>query len=60
MKLGECRYVRTDPAVVGVHVDVAAAEDRGHAAAGEAFTVFQDGRDTEAPTFRRTDRRTGC
>jgi hypothetical protein len=38
---------RADPAVVGVQVDVAAADDGGHVAAGEAVTVFQDGRDAE-------------
>lgn len=36
-----------DPLVIGVQVDVAAADDGGHVAAGEAVTVFQDGGDAE-------------
>lgn len=38
---------RTDPAVIGVYVDVAAAHDADDASAGEAVTVFEDRRDAE-------------
>ncbi len=38
---------RTDPAVIGVYVDVAAAHDGDYVPAGEAVTVFQDRRDAE-------------
>src|ERR1035441_5748377 len=38
---------RTDPAVIGVYVDVAAAHDGGYVPAGEAVTVFEDRRDAE-------------
>lgn len=38
---------RTDPAVIGVYVDVAAAHDGAYVSVGEAVTVFEDGRDTE-------------
>src|SRR5260370_20499036 len=37
----------TDPAVVGVWVDVAAAHDGDYVPAGEAVTVFEDRRDAE-------------
>jgi hypothetical protein len=42
----ECNY-RTDPAVIGVYVDVAAAHDGDYVSAGEAVTVFEDRRDAE-------------
>ena len=38
---------RTDPVVIGVYVDVAAAHDRNYVSAGEAVTVFEDRRDAE-------------
>jgi hypothetical protein len=38
---------RTDPAVIGVYVDVAAAHDGDYVSAGEAVTVFEDRRDAE-------------
>jgi hypothetical protein len=38
---------RTDPAVIGVYVDVAAAHDGDYVLAGEAVTVFEDRRDAE-------------
>ena len=38
---------RTDPAVVGVWVDVAAAHDGDDVPVGEAVTVFEDRRDAE-------------
>jgi hypothetical protein len=38
---------RTDPAVIGVCVDVAAAHDGDYVPAGEAVTVFEDRRDAE-------------
>ena len=37
----------TDPAVIGVYVDVAAAHDGDYVSAGEAVTVFEDRRDAE-------------
>ena len=44
-----CRAARPGrlAAVIGVHVDVAAAHDGDHVAAGEAVTVLEDGRDAE-------------
>jgi hypothetical protein len=39
--------IRTDPAVIGVYVDVAAAHDGDYVPAGEAVTVFEDRRDAE-------------
>jgi|SRR5271166_1045889 len=38
---------RTDPAVIGVYVDIIAAHDGEYVSAGEALTVFEDRRDTE-------------
>jgi hypothetical protein len=38
---------RTDPAVIGVWVDVAAARDGHDVPVGETVTVFEDGRDAE-------------
>ena len=38
---------RTDPAVIGVYVDVAAAHDGDCVPTGEAVTVFEDRRDAE-------------
>jgi hypothetical protein len=38
---------RTDPAAIGVDVDVAAAHDGDHVSPGEAVTVFEDRRDAE-------------
>ena len=37
----------TDPAVIGVYVDVAAAHDGDYVSAGEAVAVFEDRRDAE-------------
>src|SRR5262245_46701238 len=39
--------VNTDPAAIGVYVDVAAAYDGDYVSAGEAVTVFEDRRDAE-------------
>jgi hypothetical protein len=36
---------RAGPAVIGIYVDVAAADDGDHAPVGEAVTVFEDRRD---------------
>src|SRR3954454_11756040 len=49
--------VRTDPAGIGVHVDIAAAHNGGHVPAVEAVTVFEDRRDAERG--RRFDDETG-
>jgi hypothetical protein len=38
---------RADPAVVGVQVDVAAADDGGHVASGEPIRVLQNGGDAD-------------
>ena len=38
---------RTDPAVIGVKVDVAAAHDGDDVPAGETVSVFEDRRDAE-------------
>jgi hypothetical protein len=38
---------RTDPAVIGVDVDIAPAHDGDDVSAGEAVTVFEDRRDAE-------------
>jgi hypothetical protein len=38
---------RSEPAAIGVRVDVAAAHDGDHVPAGEAVTVFEDRRDAE-------------
>jgi hypothetical protein len=36
---------RTEPAVIGVHIDVATANDGDNVSAREAITVFEDCRD---------------
>lgn len=43
-----CQDSPTKPAVVGVQIDVAAADDRDHVAAGEAVPVLQDGGDAQS------------
>jgi len=48
---------RTDPAVIAVYVDVAAAHDGDYMPAGEAVTVFEDRGDAERG--RRFDDETG-
>src|SRR3569833_187798 len=48
---------RADPAVIGVHVDIAAALDGDHVPAGEAVPILEDRRD--AQSGRRFDDETG-